>query len=264
VVVVSEERGTIGLTRGGRLEVVDSAAELKQRLTAFLQEVSPERIEHWHERFFTRNLGAKLASFALAIAAWVIVFGYTAENVGRTYPVPIVYRDIPDGWLLEEPRPNEARVTLSGSEHAFRLLDPAGLTVSVDADELGPGRQPVRLSESNIARPNGLVVNRIEPQQVLVEVHRTATVELEVRAKLVGELPPGLSLARTQVSPQKVRLLVRSADRHRLSAIATEPVDLSALRETTTLRRPLVVPRNARLITGERQEASITVELQAN
>jgi hypothetical protein len=58
-----------------------------------------------------------------------------------------------------------------------------------------------------------------------------------------------------------VRVLARSVDRARLGPAGTEPIDLSRLRETTTLVKPLSLPPDTRLLDAEPEEVRVTLTI---
>src|SRR5699024_6544085 len=73
-----------------------------------------------------------IASFTVAVILW-FSFAFQNENVFRTFSVPIEYRNLSTSEVvLKDSVPSEARITLSGSEQAFRSLDPSQIAVSFD------------------------------------------------------------------------------------------------------------------------------------
>lgn len=262
VVVVSEERGTISVAHQARIEKLESAAELRRRLTAFLDESSPDRqrISLWR-RLLMRQFGLKLLSVGVAIAAWVVVFGYQGETVARTFAVPIAYRNVPSNWLLDEPQPRDARVTISGSSRAFDDMDPSKLTIALNVRNVRAGRQSMAISETDVTHPAGLAIERIEPDEVSVVGHRLVPVMLRVAPRTTGHLPGGVILKRIQVHPERVSVLLEQSSVGRVGSIATEPVDLGSIAHTTRVDRGLVLPDDARAAVGAPETVSVTVEV---
>lgn len=261
VVAVSEERGTISVARHASIEVIGSAAELKHRLAAFLDEIAPERRVSPGRRLFTRKLGLKLLSIGVAIAAWALVFGYQGETVARTFSVPIAYRNVPSGWLLDEPRPIDARVTLSGSSRAFDVMHPSKLSIALDVGNVRPGTQRIALTESDLTHPTDLEVHRIDPATVIVVAHRMVAVMLRVAPKTAGRLSRGVSFQGVKVEPKRVKVLLKRADVGRIKSVATEPVDLTGIDRTTSSSRALILPDDARLAEGMPDKVDVTVEV---
>jgi hypothetical protein len=200
---------------------------------------------------------------AVAVAAWVVVIGRESSHVARTVSVPIVYRDVPEEWLLDEPKPMEARVTLMGPERAFVALSPDRLTFTLPAARFKTGEQRVLLRDQDLSLPPGLTVRRVDPDAVTVIAHETVVVEVPVKATVRGKLRPGLRLARIEPIPRRIELRVRKDERWKYNDIRTEPVDLSGLDENTTLYRPLSPPAGARLASGAPEQVTLKISVRS-
>jgi diadenylate cyclase len=261
VIAVSEERGTISVARGGVLDVLASPAELEQRVLAFSTEITPQQHVPWQKRLFARNLREKALSLAIALGAWLAVFGYEGDTIARSYTVPVLYRDLPENWLLEEPRPPEVRVTIAASSGAFELLEPDELTIELGLGELRVGSQVVVLNDRALRLPAGFTVHRIDPRQVAIVAYRAERVRVPIRVTTRGQLRRGLRLVKLAAVPERVELLVRAGERERPSFVATEPIDLGAIEHSSSERRSLVPPQGARLLPGAPDEVEIRVEL---
>jgi hypothetical protein len=215
----------------------------------------------WYQRLFARDLGIKALSVAIATTAWIVIFGYQSETIATTYEAPIVYRDVPPNWLLDEPKPVTARVTLSGSQHTFEELDLKTLSVSLPLAELREGAQLVRIADDHLTMPSDLAVHRIEPRRVLVVAHRTVPRIVRVRAVSRGSLRSGLRLAEISVSPERVELLVKASEAGAVEFVSTEPIDLTPITTTTSLAAAVLVPPNARLPEGGRDDVTVRIEI---
>ncbi len=259
VIAVSEERGTISVAQAGRLEQL-SPPELQRRLESFTRALTPDP-ESTVKQLFARRLGSKAISFAIALTAWVLVSGYQSQLVTRTFDVPIEFIDVPDGWTLEEAIPHEARVTLSGSNRAFQLLDPSSLRLTVQAGELRSGEQLLTLTEDDVQHPADLEVRRIEPRNVQLRAYPTTVVEAAVNPLVTGEPGPGRVLLGLTAQPSRVKLIVPRNERAKYGSVRTSPVDVSAIQRSTTVQREIVVPRGAQLAKGEPAEVDIRVEI---
>lgn len=262
VIVVSEERGVLSMARASLLEET-SPSELKRRLHEFMSEVQPARRASPWQRLFARDLGTKGLSVALAVLAWLLVFGQQSETVARTYDVPLVYRAVPDGWLLDDPDPTHARITLSGKSRAFELISPTRLRLSIDASRIQPGTQTVKLTPHALELPNGLTVHEIEPHSAEFTASQLVPKELPVRAELSGELPRHLTLSGAELVPPRLRLMVRKGASERVKTLRTEPIELPAITENTTLTRGVVVPAGTRLARGEPTEVQVRLTVEA-
>jgi diadenylate cyclase len=172
VIVISEERGTISVARGGELRVV-SPAELATELDAFSRSLAPTRPEKRLFRVLFENPGTKALSLALALTAWLLLFGPLREKTTRSFSVPVAYRDVPEGFMLDAPNPQNVRVTLVGPTRAFASLQESSLTISLDVGAIKPGMQRMPIGDEEIAQPRELSIQRIEPKSVVVVARRS-------------------------------------------------------------------------------------------
>lgn len=261
VVVVSEERGVISLARNGVLTTVRSASELKAHLSEFMKEVEPVKRRPWRGSLML-NLGWKLAAMLLAMGAWILVVGLQHEEVARTFTVPIAYRDVPNGWIVEEPKPLEAKVTMSGSDRAFRTFDPAQLMISVDISGIRPGAQRLSITDADLDRPRDLTLHRIEPRFITLVAHETVTKDLPVRPQTVGKLPGSLHLVELSVEPEQVPVVIRKDDVGRVGQVKTEPIDLSVIEESTVLQRELIIPKDTRFAKNTARRVHVRIKVE--
>ncbi|HRX77450.1 MAG: DNA integrity scanning protein DisA nucleotide-binding domain protein [Planctomycetaceae bacterium] len=162
-IVVSEERGVVSVAEAGVLTEMATATELRQRLDEFFANRFPRVAQPVWERFIIQHGQLKILALTIAVLAW-FVLAYDPHTVQRTFVIPTEYRNLPAALLLDETAPNEARVTLSGSDRNFRFLDPGSLKVTLDLAEARAGYQEFPITERNIRLPLNLVPYRIEPR----------------------------------------------------------------------------------------------------
>lgn len=171
VVVVSEERGVVSLAESGKLKAIASPNELKRRLlnsAAIAGESKP--ILGWKQHLFQHGR-LKVMAVGIALISWVVL-AYDPHTVQRTFIVPIEYRNLSSALVLDERAPDEARITLSGSERNFRFLEPSSLKVSIDLSGAAEGFQQVSITDRSIRLPLNLAPYRIEPRIIFLNLAR--------------------------------------------------------------------------------------------
>ncbi len=263
VIAVSEEQGAISIAHGGRLQRLEAVNDLKNRLESFIAQVSPRQPSSPWKRFLASDLGTKGLSLAIAAIAWLVVFGYQSEVVARTFSVPIVFRNVPNGWMLDEPKPHEANVTLSGSSRAFRLLNPEKLTVPLDVANPKAGWQGIKINESALSLPDGLTVEHLDTNVVRFEAYPTTTIEVPIRPRTKGKMTPGIKFHGIEVEPKMASIVVRKRDKNAIKSVPTEPVDLTGMTETTTVPVALELPDDVRLAKGMGPLIDVTTKLSS-
>ncbi|MBW2560240.1 MAG: DNA integrity scanning protein DisA nucleotide-binding domain protein [Deltaproteobacteria bacterium] len=109
--IVSEERGTISIAREGTLTRLHNPGDLLSILERFYRNGAPEGEGGAWMRWISENLGEKVVAILLACGLW-LAFGYQTESIRRDFVRPIVSRNLPSDWIIEEQKPKETTVTL--------------------------------------------------------------------------------------------------------------------------------------------------------
>lgn len=259
-IVISEERGTISIARNSEIITLKNAAELRTVIERFLQGKEPEKTP---AQWFKKNTMEKGLALILAIGLW-FVFGYQKESVQRDFIVPIEYRKISPEWGIEEARVTDATITLVGSPQAFRLFDPTSLKISIDLSAVVEGRQVVNLNAEMVNIPTNLSLVKIKPDRIAITAYRLYSREVKVFIDTIGQLPEGNALVGLSVEPQTVSVLAPFTLTSSRIFIATEPIDLSGIKETQTISTK-VIPSTSRVRFKDNQTpiVRVTVDVEA-
>ncbi|HEX6981233.1 MAG TPA: diadenylate cyclase [Balneolaceae bacterium] len=264
VVVVSEERGVISVAQSGRLFEVGSGSELKNILDEFWSRHYQAQDTSWMDWWKKRHLKTALASVAIAAALW-FSFAYQTETVFRTFSVPIEYRNLnSSNVVLQDSVPSEARITLSGSEQAFRSLDPSQLVVSFDMAEQDTSSDELLITQNNLNLPADLNLYEVNPRALELEAREFEEVQIPVKVSTRGILPNQMEIVSLTPSPRQIDVLVDNSSQNIPDSISTEPVDLSAINGTDTLKAKLVVPAGMRIPDRSANRVSVIVEVGRN
>ena len=172
--VVSEERGTIGIAAHGRLEILAEPGELLDRVQDHLQRAgAPAGTGGVEWRWLGRRLAEGLLSFALALGAWlVLVPGAAEEQV--THQVAVGVEHMPKGYVLQGVKPAAVEVTVVGPRRAMLLATAADfrLVLDVDAKLIALGRRTFELSVASVHHETNLTVVDIKPNKVRLVVRK--------------------------------------------------------------------------------------------
>ncbi|MCE5263099.1 MAG: hypothetical protein LLG97_06155, partial [Deltaproteobacteria bacterium] len=201
-----------------------------------------------------------------ACTLW-IVFGYQREMIRRDFTVPIEYRNVPAEWILEDPKPTEAKVMLMGHAQAFQLLHQEELKISVDLAELQPGKQEIGLTGSMVKVPSNLSITGISPERITITTSRLISMTVPIEVLTENAAPQGLAVEKITATPAEVRILIPPRLRGKRVRIMTEPVDLAQLDVqkafTVSLRYPAEIQFAGgrtpivRVVVKTRQEPSL-------
>jgi len=163
--VVSEEQGTISISRQAELRLVSTASELASHLEAFYEEIDPRPKTRSWTQIFRKNYREKALSFGLAAILWIVV-GYGSQTVQRTFEVPVRYGALPGNLLVATIAPGKVQVTFSGYRRAFAFIRPEDLKLELDLWDLKKGAHHISVSTHDLSFPPGMEVEDIEPRRV--------------------------------------------------------------------------------------------------
>ncbi len=189
----------------------------------------------WIWRRLTHNFGWKLASLGLAVLLWFAVAG--EPELVAIQSVPVLYRNLPATLLLLSDAPDEVRAELRGPSgkltraalsDAFAQLDLAGVAI--------PGDQTFTLSAADFSLPQGVRFVRSVPSQVRLRFDRILSKAVPVELQLKGRPPAGYTLTAESVEPLTLQVSGPASSVGAIRSAQTDPVDLSALTQTTEIQ----------------------------
>ncbi len=167
VIVVSEERGTISVAEHGELNTMPDIDALRERVREALYEKFYMGNERKWYSFFSHNAREKVFAFLGALLLWFIfVVQLGGGTTTRQFSVPIEFRTVPRGYVVEQVVPKEISLTLSGKTQDFNLLNPDDLQVTVFVTESTEGAQKIDVDEKLISRPASLSVIAFSPKVI--------------------------------------------------------------------------------------------------
>jgi diadenylate cyclase len=185
--VVSEERGQISVARDGKLRRLEDPVELTAEIDRFLHDTRPSDGER---RSFLRQLVRehwveKVASLIFVSALWYAVVP-GSRPVKRTFPVEVHVSNLPPNLVLDDVKPAQITVTLSGLRREFLLFNPRLLRVNLDARLATAGRRTFQVADRDVRYPKSLALEAIQPDSVRISVRPAAPPPAEPAP---GELP---------------------------------------------------------------------------
>lgn len=259
--VVSEEEGTISVSEAGRLKNLKDIAQLNHALYEFYNRKFPEKGDLGFKRFLMNSLPQAALAVVVACSLWV-AFAHRTENVRRDYVIPIEYRNLAVDRIVNEPKAKEVTVTLSGNEQEFNLLRPREMKLSLDMSGIKDGKNKIPLTKDLVRNCYGLLVVNIEPSVISLESYRLLPLTVPIELKTVGKPPSGILIRSIRAEPKTIQVIVPATARQDNIGVATEPIDLSSLRETTTVTPNLVIPSDIRFPQDKRPEIKVFIEVE--
>lgn len=165
-IIVSEEKGTISVAEGGRLETLSDSNALLERLKRFLKENAPVEEENniWHF-LLVKNFWIKLSAVIITAILWfTLVFQIGVVN--QDIKVPLEFRFVATGLEITDLNANTVDVTVSGSNRDLLNFKSEQIKVAVDLTGQTVGYHELLLTKDNISLPTYLSLVKIEPRYI--------------------------------------------------------------------------------------------------
>lgn len=184
------------------------------------------RIARFLRELFLHNVLLKLVSIVIALGLWFYVNAAERDSEAE-YPIPVKLSNAPTSLMLVSPRVDEVELRVSGPRTLLSRIESANLSVDIDLTRVRPGMTTFRLRPDALALPRGVTPIRMTPSEITLEF---ATIEMKrVPVELaVGGRPAGdLLIAQSKVTPEEVEIRGPASIVRDISAVKTEPLDLT-------------------------------------
>ncbi len=190
------------------------------------------KISNYVKRIFIHNWHLKLLSLFIAVILWLIaVFEQPADI---TLEVPINYQNIPRSMVIVGEPPEKLLVEVKGPRallSGVRNVPP----YTVNLGRLKRGTTSLRIDTARLRLPPGVEVVRVTPSNIEITIDKIASKILPVKVRTKGLLPPGLELKGISVEPSRIKVTGAASQLNAISAIYTEFVDLSDIKNTQSI-----------------------------
>ncbi|MDZ7767337.1 MAG: diadenylate cyclase [Melioribacteraceae bacterium] len=260
VIIVSEERGTITNASQGKLVPVESAVDLKERLTLFFKQTGYFGTIVKKRNLVTGYLGIKVFALFTAILLWLL-FAFRVEIIQKTFEVPIEYRNIPDTLLLDSNRPSKAEVTLTGPERSFDT-ESENIVISLNMANVKPGLQEVLITSNDINESTNISVEQINPQTLEIITYKLTPAILPVSISTIGKLKSALQLIELISEPKSVNVLIVKEKIGLIGKLKTESLDLNEISENGVFSLGLIIPEYVKLISDDEKVVTVSIKVK--
>lgn len=182
---------------------------------------------------FRRRIGAKLFAAACAFVLWFFV--NAGERETQVMPFPIEFRNLPERSMQTNPdKVDTVSVRLNGPGPLLASLDTKRSPIVLDLSHAEIGTDfRMKVRDEMIRVPRGVRILDIEPSRIPVRLERVKRTSVPVTLAPVGEPREGYVVQTLKASPEKVLVSGPASLVDRLTALETEPFDLTDLGAST-------------------------------
>jgi uncharacterized protein (TIGR00159 family) len=254
VIVVSEERGQVVVSKDGDLSPIKNNLELKEMLRQHLGVAAEPDDVRKRESI---ELGTAAAICVLCMAVVWFSFARGMETL-TSLEVPVEYINRDSRMQILFASENTVRLHLSGSGALISSMRPDQVRVPLDLSNAVNGENNFTITSDNIVIPPGVRLNRIEPSEIKVALDLPMTKVFPIQVDWVGSLPTGMLLKEVQLLPDKVKLVGAERILNDITTVYTEKIQLENLKTSGRLRINLAL-EPASLKIGDGYENTVEV-----
>ena len=191
------------------------------------------------QKLVTKNVGLKLLSLALAVALWAAVGSDPVTEA--SFRIPLEFINVPANFevLTEQPT---VQLWARGPSQAVRRAVPGDFVVRVDVAPFPKGliARTYSLERRNAKAPAPLQVVELIPSDVRLTFQTFK--DVPVNPRFSGELPRGYRVKSSHVNRSTMRIIGSAISLNPISAVSTDPIDLTRLKASTSLVANVSVP----------------------
>ena len=209
------------------------------------------------------NLIYKIAALLVATVLWATAQGF--RSVEQGLDLPIVLQDVPPELVAVDQSAHEVNLRIVGSRAALRQAEKNLLRYPLSLADIKPGEARFSVTTDRLSLPRGARISARSPSTITVQIERVLIKRVKVRPDLAGALPEGLHVEAVSVEPVEVVLEGARSSMRRIREVMTDRIDLTRLRETTTLETSVILgyPHVWRL-EGENGPVRVHIEVVAD
>jgi YbbR domain-containing protein len=187
------------------------------------------------KRFFTRNLGWKLLSVALAFLLWLAL--EREPELATSISVPILFKNIPDDLDINSDLPDHVRLRVRGPSGRLVQENLAQTAVLLDLEGIQPGERTFTIRNREVrALPIGVTFDSAEPSQISLRFEHLAARDVPVQPAYSKPPPDGYRIVSFAIMPAQARIRGPESNIANIDHVTTDPIDLSGVVSSTEKR----------------------------
>ena len=194
----------------------------------------------WLKALLGRHLGVKFLSLILAVVLWYVAVGREWAEMGLNVPLELV--NIPPDLVISNQIPDGVSVRIRGSVNLTRQVAEKRLRFSLNLADAKNGPNQFSLQPDQLDLPRGLEITRLAPNAVTVELEPLVVKKVSILPVIKGEPPTGYIIEDILLKPKQVQIQGPESVVGPVEILWTEPIDVTALKESTTIKAGLSLP----------------------
>jgi len=255
VIAVSEERGTVTMTKASGISEIRRKEEMENRIRTHLG--APEGGSRARRRRKLEFTVAALVSILFVSGVWV---GFTTgRDTLATFEIPVDYRNRDPAMEIVKTSANAVQLHLSGSGTLMKSLRPEHIGVIIDLAKAVVGRNTFTITTENVTLPPGIFLKEVDPGLVYVTIDVVIEKALPVQVDWIGRLAEHLILVKATLDPHTVVVKGPKQALENISTLYTEKTPLDPIVKSDSLSVGLALePASLRVAPGSKEKILVT------
>ncbi len=259
VIVVSEERGSITVTRG--FDVVSIVR--RDQLVEILKEHLGIR-EGQNQFLKRRKIELRIAALVSVLIVSAVWFSISRGlDAIKTFEIPVEFANQNPNMEMLNTSATSVQVFLRGSRALLKSIRPEQVRIKMDLGKAVAGTNTFAITNENLSIPPGLSLKEVRPMVVDVNLDTRTKKTLPIQVDWVGKLPSDLLLAQAQVKPPTATLNGPKTILEGMNTLYTSPVPLNDIKTSGKVTVPLVIPSAfLKLDGGSKETVQVAYEVR--
>ncbi|MCL5745874.1 MAG: CdaR family protein [Acidobacteria bacterium] len=178
-------------------------------------------------RFFTRNIGWKLLSLAIAVLIWIAVA--SEPELSTFVSVPVEFQNVPDDLEISSHAVESVTLELHGPAGELREVRNARAAVVLNLGDVAPGEHTFSINSDNTRLPRGVEMVRAIPSQLRLEFERRITRSVPVDVRFYNKPQSEYEVAGYTVHPPTLTIFGPESRVDAVKTAVTDRIDVSSV-----------------------------------
>lgn len=178
----------------------------------------------------------QVLSVVLAMVAWFVVS--SGQTVKQKFEFNLQYSNLPSNLVFVTTPPQKLRVTLVGSLHRLRGLEPETMPYVVDLSGARAGPNSIEIETSFLRLPLDVRVLNPNPRRLDFQLEELARKDVPLDIEMQGKLAAGFLVSKIELTPPLVQLMGPASVIEKISSIPVS-INVEGKTESFTTSIPI-------------------------
>jgi diadenylate cyclase len=162
--IVSEETGSISVSKNGKLDYQVNEDKLKEILNEYYRIENGFKKDLINYKDIIKYLFLFLLSISISFIFWTSV-NYNKAKIQKILEVPVEFKNLKDDLVLKEINLSKIKIIISGYESDLKFLKEENIKFIIDLNEFDIGKHSLGLSSDQIINlPKSIEIINFDPK----------------------------------------------------------------------------------------------------